>query len=185
MNIWNCLKGLLRIQTKLFTFKVFLKFLLRARILSTVFLHTFSPRKSNACCAVFVFHGGISNVICDLVLYLLHERLNIPSTNDSTMPFHHLKIVVTMHDSAVWETCSQFILSRWIAPMRERINVDQCRSKQKCTHLFCAAWSLHFRFLLSRGNHDVKMWSKWSWIIASIMFGNLFNLSVKICFKKN
>ena len=47
------------------------KFLVRL-----ILVHVFCPRKYKACCYVFVFLKGMSNVISDLVLYLL-QSLNI------------------------------------------------------------------------------------------------------------
>ena len=69
-----------------------------------------------SCCHVFFFHSG-SNTICDLVLHLLYEILNISFIYDGTIPFQYLKILVTMQDSAFSETGSQFNFHRYIAPM--------------------------------------------------------------------
>ena len=65
---------------------------------------------------------------------------------------------------------------RWIALMWERGG----RPKRRRMHLFCAAWSLCFRFLLSRERHDVQLQSKWSWI--KTLRSNLFNPGVKYLF---
>ena len=40
-------------------------------------VYIFGPRKNKACRPVFVSREGISNAICDPVLHLLHEGLNI------------------------------------------------------------------------------------------------------------
>ena len=37
----------------------------------------FGPKKGKFFCPVFVFRKGMSNVICDLVLYLQSEAINI------------------------------------------------------------------------------------------------------------
>ena len=39
--------------------------------------HIFGRMKDNVFCPVFVFHRGISNGICDLILYLRSEGLII------------------------------------------------------------------------------------------------------------
>ena len=57
------------------------------------------------------------NAICDLVLYLLYEDLNIALIHDGTIPFQYLKIVVARHDSSLSETGSQFIFQRSVTPM--------------------------------------------------------------------
>ena len=103
-----------------------------------------------------VFRRSISNGICDLVLYLLYEGLNI-LIYEGTIPVRYLKAVVATEDSALSETGSQFISRKWIVPIWER----EDRSKNRLIHLSCAAWSLSFRILLSRGNHDAQLSPKW------------------------
>ena len=51
----------------------YLTFLLLQFILD----HIFGPKKDNLFCPVFVFHRGMSNSICDLVLYLKTKGLKI------------------------------------------------------------------------------------------------------------
>ena len=58
------------------------------------------------------FVGGISNVICDLALYLLNEGLNKSLIHDGIIPFKYLGTVVAMQDSTLSETGSQFILPK-------------------------------------------------------------------------
>ena len=70
-----------------------------------------------ACCPVFVFRRGISNAICDIVLYLLIEGWNIPLINHGTVPFQYLKTVVAMQDSALSKSGSQFICLKRVLPM--------------------------------------------------------------------
>ena len=47
------------------------------QLLGFIFDHIFGPKNDNLFCAVFVFHRGMSNGICDLILYLKNEGLNI------------------------------------------------------------------------------------------------------------
>ena len=46
-------------------------------ILGSILDHIFGPKKDTLFCPVFVFRRDISNAICDLVLYLQSEGLNI------------------------------------------------------------------------------------------------------------
>ena len=112
--------------------------------------HIFGPRKDKVCCPV-------SNANWYLVLYLLYDNLNISSIFDGTIPFQYLKTLLAIQDSTRSETGSHFVFQRWIINIREQ----EARSRQKRMHLFCTAWSLCFRFLLRKENHDMKLWLKW------------------------
>ena len=46
-------------------------------MLGPILDHIFGPKKDKLFCPVFVFRRGMSNAICDLVLYLQREGLNI------------------------------------------------------------------------------------------------------------
>ena len=46
-------------------------------ILEFIFDYIFDPKKNELFCAVLVFRRGVSNAICDLVLHLQSEGLNI------------------------------------------------------------------------------------------------------------
>ena len=46
-------------------------------VLGSILDHIFGPKKDKLFCPVFVFRRGMSNAICDLVLYLQSEGLNI------------------------------------------------------------------------------------------------------------
>ena len=46
-------------------------------ILGPILEHIFGPKKDKLFWPVFVFHRGMSNAICGLVLYLQSEDLNI------------------------------------------------------------------------------------------------------------
>ena len=97
MHTQNCFKGLIRIQTNLFTNTACLKFLssehcekvtvFKFLVVSLILVHIFVRRKDKACCPVFVFLRGIYNVICHVVLHLLYKGLNISLIYDSTIPF--------------------------------------------------------------------------------------------------
>ena len=39
-------------------------------LLGFILDHTFGPKKDNLSCPVFVFRRGMSNVICDPILYI-------------------------------------------------------------------------------------------------------------------
>ena len=56
-------------------------------ILGSISDHIFGSKKDKLFCPVFVFRRGMSNAICDLVLYLQSER-----------PFHEY-ILVQFHSS--------------------------------------------------------------------------------------
>ena len=61
-------------------------------ILGSILDHIFGPKKHKLFCPVFVFRRRMSNVICDLVLYLLSEGLNISWIYTGTIPFHYIKL---------------------------------------------------------------------------------------------
>ena len=46
-------------------------------ILEFILDHIFGPKKDKLFCPVFVFRRGMSNAICDLVLYQQSKGLNI------------------------------------------------------------------------------------------------------------
>ena len=46
-------------------------------LLGFILDHIFGPKKNNLFYPVFVFRRGISNGICDLVLYLKSQGLNV------------------------------------------------------------------------------------------------------------
>ena len=143
-------------------------------MLRLILVHISGPRKDKGSCPVFVFRRVTSNAICDLVLYLLKHIIDLSWYNP--VPFRYLKTVVAMQCSTVSETGRHFIFLKWAAPMWERGG----KSKQRDMHLYCAVWSLCFRFLLSMGNHDVQPQSKWGWIKS--LHSNLFNRSIKYLF---
>ena len=83
--------------------------------------------------------------------YILSEGWDMSLIYDGAVPFQFLKTVVAMQDSTLWELWTQFIFLKWAASVWEL----EAKSKQRRLHLFCAVWSLCFRFLLRRGSHDV------------------------------
>ena len=50
-------------------------------VLGSILDHIFGPKKDKLFCPVFVFRRGMSNAICDLVLYLQSEVLKISIYN--------------------------------------------------------------------------------------------------------
>ena len=60
-------------------------------ILGFIFDHIFGPKKDKIFCPVFVFRRGMPNAICDLVLYLQSEGLNISRVYPGIIPFQCLK----------------------------------------------------------------------------------------------
>ena len=64
-------------------------------VLRLVLVHILGPGK-DVCYPVLVFRRGISNAICDLVLYLLYGGLKISLIYDGTIPLQYLKTVVVM-----------------------------------------------------------------------------------------
>ena len=71
--------------------------------------HIFGPKKGKLFCPVFVFRRGMSNAICDLVLYLQSEDLNISWIYPGTIPFQYLKTVFAIQHSTLSLTGSLFI----------------------------------------------------------------------------
>ena len=65
--------------------------------------HNFGPF-----CPVFVFRRGVSNAMCDLVLYLQSEGLKISWVYPGTIPFQYLKTVIAIQCSTLSLTGSQF-----------------------------------------------------------------------------
>ena len=82
-------------------------------ILRPILDHIFGPKKDKPLCPVFVFRRGMSNAICDLVLYLQSEGLNISWIYPGTIPFQYLKTVFAIQYSALSLTGSQFIFLKW------------------------------------------------------------------------
>ena len=112
----------------------------------------------------------LSNTICDIVLKLLYERLSISLIYDGTIPLQYLKNSSCFEVSTLPEIGNQYMFLKWVALMWER----GVKSKQRRMNLFCSVRSFFFRFLLSRGNLDVQLESKWGWIKA--LHGNLYNV---------
>ena len=65
-------------------------------VLRLVLVHILGPRKDKVRCPVLVFRRGISNAICDLVLYLLYGGLKVSLIYDGAIPLQYLKTVVVM-----------------------------------------------------------------------------------------
>ena len=119
-------------------------------ILGSILDHIFGLKKDKLFCLVFVFRRGISNAICDLVLYLQSEGLNISWIYPGTIPFQHLKTVFAIQYSTLSLTGSQFIFLKCDGSIW---NIGG-KFRQKRIHLFWAFWSLSFTFFFKRGNHE-------------------------------
>ena len=62
-------------------------------IIGFIFDHIFESKKNKLFSPVIIFHRGMSNAICDLVLYLQSEGLNISWIHPHTVPFQYSKTV--------------------------------------------------------------------------------------------
>ena len=118
--------------------------------LGPIFDHIFGPKKDKLFCPVFVFCRGMSNAICDLVLYLQSENLNISWIYPGTIPFQYLKTVFAIKYSTLSLTGSQFIFLKW----DESIWDPRGKFRQKRIHLFWDFWSLSLKFFFKRRNHE-------------------------------
>ena len=102
----------------------------------------------------------MSNAICDLVLYLHCEGLNISMNILWCNSILVLKKSICNTDSTLSLVGSQFIFLKCnglIWDLRGKF-------RQKQIRLFRAFWSLSFRFFSKSGNHKENLWSKWGWI---------------------
>ena len=124
--------------------------------------HIFGPKKDKLFCPVFAFRRGMSNAICDLVLYLQSEGLNISWIYLGTIPFQYLKTVLAIPYSTLSLTGSQFTFLKWDGSIWDL--GGKCR--QKRIHLFWAFWSLSFKLFFKRGNHLGHLQLKCGWISA-------------------
>ena len=138
--------------------------------------HIFGPKKDKLFWTVFVFQGGMSGAICDLVLYLQSEGLNISWIYPGTIPcmyacmlvqfhtcmyacmlvqymlvqFHAcLKMIFTIQYSTLSLTRSQFIFLEYDGSVWD----IRGKFRQKRIQLFWAFWSLSFKFFFKRGKY--------------------------------
>ena len=95
-------------------------------ILGPILDHIFGPKKDNLFCPVFVFRRSMSNAICDHVLYLQSEYLNIPWAYPGTIPFQYLKMVFAIQYSPPSLTGSQFIFQFIYGSVWENLKVFWC-----------------------------------------------------------
>ena len=94
--------------------------------------------------ALLISSSGMSNAICDLVLYLLCISLNI-LTYDGTSPLQYYKNSsgnARFYSFRDWEPIYFLTMNRIYVRARGR-------SKDRDMHLLCVTWSLYFRFLLT------------------------------------
>ena len=119
-------------------------------ILRPILDQIFGPMKDKLFCLVFVFRRGMSNAICDLVLYLQSKDLNILWIYPGTIPFHYLKTVFTIQYSTLSLSRSQVIFLKCDGLIWDLGG----KFRQKWIHTFWAFWSLSFKFFFKRGNHE-------------------------------
>ena len=118
-------------------------------ILGSILDHIFGPKKDKLSFHVFTFRRGMSNAICDLVLHLQSEGLNISWIYPGATPSLKLKTVLAIQYSTLSLTGSHFIFLKcdWSIWDLRRI------FRKKRMILFEAFWSLSFKFFFKRGNH--------------------------------
>ena len=119
-------------------------------ILGPILDHIFVPKEDKLFCPVFVFRRGMSSAICDLVLYLQSEGLNISWIYPGTTPFQYLKTVFAIQYSTLSLTGSQLIFLKWDGPIWDLGG----KFRQKRIRLFWAFWSFSFNFFFKRGNQE-------------------------------
>ena len=112
-------------------------------ILGPILDHIFDPKKDKLFCPVLVFCRGTPNAICDLVLYLQSEGLNISWIYPGTVPSQYLKTVFAMQSSTLSLTGSQIIFLKWDGSIWD-LGV---KFRQKRIHLRYRNFSLAFIFL--------------------------------------
>ena len=137
-------------------------------ILGPILDHIFGRKKDKLFCPLIVFCKGMSNAICDLVLYLQSEGLNI----SWKIPFQYLTTVFAIQYSTLSLTGSQFIFLKWdgsIWDLDMRFEVltqkvpkhkfrilkvfDNFKNKQKSV---CSKF-----FLICRSMYILKVYSCW------------------------
>ena len=110
-------------------------------ILGPILDHIFGPKLF---CPVFIFRRSMLNAICNLVVYLQSEGLNISWTYPGTIPFQYLKTVFAIQYSTLSLTGSQFIFLKCDGSIWDL----RGKFRQEWLHLFWAFWSLSFKFSL-------------------------------------
>ena len=141
-------------------------------LLRFILEHIFSPKKDNLFCPLFVFHRGMSHDICDLILYVKSEGLNISWISR----YSSILVLKSGINNAVFYLFlagRHFIFlkcNRWIWDIGGKF-------RQKRIYLFWAFWSLIFKFFFKRGNHEDHPWSKRGWISA--LHNSLLNAGVR------
>ena len=131
-------------------------------ILGSTLDHIFGPKKVKLFCPILVFRRCMSNAICDLVLYLQSEDLNISWIYPGTTPFQYLKMVYTIQYSTLSLIAIKFNFLKCSGYVWDLAG----KFRQKWIHLFWASWSLSFKFFFKRENHGEHPLSKCGWINA-------------------
>ena len=82
--------------------------------------HIFGPTKDKFFFPAFIFRTGLSNGICDLVLYLQTGGLNISLIYTGKIPFQYLKTVFAIQYYTLSLTASKFIFLKCDGSMLSR-----------------------------------------------------------------
>ena len=97
----------------------FLKRCVKEDVVAAVFIfelilfQIFCPRNDILFCPLIALQRSISNAICDLVLQLFSEGMNISFRWDGAIPFHYLKVAVAVYSSSLRSNGSQFTFLKW------------------------------------------------------------------------
>ena len=122
-------------------------------ILGPILDHIFGPKKDKLFCPVFVFRRGMSKAICDLVLYLQSEGLNILWIYPGTIQFQYLKTAFPIQYSTLSQTGSQFIFLKRDGSIWD----PGGKFRQKRIYLLWAFWNVSFKFFLKRANNVAEL----------------------------
>ena len=139
-------------------------------ILRPILDHILGSKKDKLFSPVFVYRWGMSNAICDLVLYLQSEGLNISWIYPSTTPSQYL-IKNGIRSTVFYSITNQkpVYFSKVLDGYDRYGSIWDLGGKfrVKQIHLFCwALWSLSVKFFSKRGNHEEHLQSKCGWISA-------------------
>ena len=95
-------------------------------ILGPILDHVFGPKKDKLFCPVFLFCRGMSNAICDLLLYLQSVGLNNSWIYPGTIPFQYLKMVFAIQYSTLSDVFySTLSKVQWIDMRSLELNLDK------------------------------------------------------------
>ena len=130
-------------------------------ILGSILHLIFGPKTDKLFCPAFGYRRGMSSAICNLVLYLQSEGLNISWIYLGTIPFQYLKTVFAIQYSTMSLTGSQFIF------LKNNRSIWDLGGKfrQKRIHFLWAFWILSFKLFLKeetmRNIHNFLIATPW------------------------